>query len=89
MSQIEGLFLAFDGAMLLVAVALDSFLHPWNFFPYLGVSRSIRKEVEKGEMGPMPDSQVQPQFHPQQPNVPYQPHAYPPPPPATQSYGYN
>lgn len=35
--QNEPLFLALDGGMLLVAIGAATFLHPWKFFPFLGV----------------------------------------------------
>lgn len=55
----EPLFLVFDGAMLLVSIALISFLHPYNFFPYLGVKTKARKQFEQNGGFPMRPVQYQ------------------------------
>jgi hypothetical protein len=45
----QGLFLALDGAMLLISISLISALHPYNFFPYFGVNSKIRRDWDQNE----------------------------------------
>ncbi|KAH8170414.1 RTA1 like protein [Sarocladium implicatum] len=65
-NAIEPLFLVLDGGMILLSVGLVTFIHPWNFFPYLGISRKIRKDNEANDSIPLNDTQPEPQSQQQQ-----------------------
>lgn len=45
----EGLFLAFDGVMLLIGISLITAVHPYKFFPYLGINSKVRRDFDQNE----------------------------------------
>ncbi|KAM0328873.1 hypothetical protein ACHAQA_005289 [Verticillium albo-atrum] len=47
----EPLFLAMDGAMILISIGAVTILHPYNFFPFLGFKTPKQKKGSRGDGG--------------------------------------